>query len=140
MLSDLLSCVRINVLRGFQENSTDVGCAFFLGLWFHGPCKASNRNPGGAVHMYLTISIAECLHLLIGNTWVDRVLVFGVSGARLCGLVFLVLRGSLAGAARRIGSCIIAQFMLVGHGLVGIDHFADGRGARVDRHAGGGLW
>jgi hypothetical protein len=78
----------------------------------------SNRNPGGAVHTYLTISIAECFRLLIGNAWVDWVLVFSVSGARICGLGFLVLGGSLAGAARRIGSCVIAQFTLVGHGIV----------------------
>jgi len=72
------------------------------------------------------VSIAKGLRLLIGNFRIDQIVVlniFGVSGLRLCGLVFLVLRGSLAGTARWICTCGIAQFTFLGHDIVGIGHF-----------------
>jgi len=78
------------------------------------------------VYTYLTVSIAKCLRLLIGNFWINRIVVlkvFGVSGLGLCGLVFLVLGGSLAGTARWICTCGIARFTFQGHDIVGIGHF-----------------
>ena len=78
------------------------------------------------MYTYLTVSIAKCLCLLIGNFWINRIIVlkvFSVGGLRLCGLVFLVLRGSLAGTARWICTCGIARFMFQGHDIVGIGHF-----------------
>jgi len=72
------------------------------------------------------VSIDKCLHLLICNFWIDQIIVlnvFGIGGLGLCGLVFLVLRGSLAGTARWICTCRIAQFIFQGHDIVGISHF-----------------
>ena len=43
---ELLSCVWMKVLCGFQENCADVGGAVFLGLHVHGLCKVSNKKPG----------------------------------------------------------------------------------------------
>ena len=74
------------------------------------------------MHTYLTVCIAECLGLLIGNVWVDRIAAFGIGGARLCGPIFLMLRGSLASAATWVGSFCVAQFVLEGHDIVRIDH------------------
>ena len=78
------------------------------------------------MYTYLMVSIAKCLRLLIGNFWINRIIVlkvFGVGGLGLCGLVFLVLGGSLAGMARWICTCGIARFMFQGHDIVGIGHF-----------------
>ena len=79
---------------------------------------------------YLTVCITERLGLLIGCVSIDRIVVFTIRirGIRLCGLVFLMIWGSMARAARRFASSCIAGFALEGHNVVRIDRL--GRRAR----------
>jgi len=88
-----LSCVWMNVTCSFLENCEDVSRVFVLasGLLAHGLCNASNKDLGGAVHTYLTVCIAKCLGLPIGNVWVNRIAIFSIGRVRLCGLVFFML-------------------------------------------------
>jgi hypothetical protein len=115
-----LSSVWMNVVCSSLENHADVSCVFHIMTCVHGLCKGLNNNAGEVVRMYLTVCIAKCLGLLIGHVRVDRVVVFGIGGVRLCCIVFLMNRGSMAWAAR-FASCHIAQFVLEVHDIVGIN-------------------
>jgi hypothetical protein len=83
------------------------------------------------VRTYLTVGITERLGLLIGCIRIYHIIVFRlftIRGIMLCGLVFLMIRGNIARAARRFASSCIAGFALEGHNVVRIDRL--GRRAR----------
>jgi len=86
------------------------------------------KKVGGLAHTYLMVCITECLGLLIRSVRIDRILVVKIGGVRLCGLIFLVVRGSMVRLARRFASCLVAWFALEGHDVVGINGL--GRRAR----------
>ena len=69
---------------------------------------------------YLTVCIAKCPGLLIGNVRIHRVFVFGIGGVGLCCIVFLANWGSMVWVAR-FASCCVTWFVLVVHDIVGID-------------------
>ncbi len=123
-----LSSVRMNVVGGSHENREDVSCAFHATLRVHGLCRVSNKKVGGLACTYLTVCITECLGLLIHSIRIDRILVVNIGGVGLCGLIFLMVQGSMARAARRFASCLFAWFALEGHDVVRIDGL--GRRAR----------
>jgi hypothetical protein len=126
-----LSPVWMNVVCGSLENRADVGCAFRDMTWMHGLCRGSNNNAGEGVRTYLTVCIAECPGLLIGNVRVDGVFVFGISGVGFCCIIFLANWGSIAWVAR-FASCCVAWFALVVHDIVGIDRLG-GRARSTSR-------
>jgi hypothetical protein len=71
--------------------------------------------------MYLSVGITECLGLLIGCVRIYRSVIFRlftIHGIMLCGLVFLMIWGNIARAARRFASSCIAGFALEGHNVV----------------------
>ena len=86
MPGEHLSCVWINVVCGFLKNCVDICGAILLGLRAHGLQrygKASTNDPGGEVHTYLTVRIAERLRQFILFAWIDsdRVILVQISGA-----------------------------------------------------------
>ena len=131
-----LSCVWMNVVCGFQEDHVDVGCAFHVRLCVHDLCQVSDKKGEVVRRTYLTVSITKCLGLLIGNDWIDRIVVFRIGEVRLCGHVFLTIRGNMTRAARWFGRCCITWFALEGHDVIGID--CPGRRARSTGRSTGG--
>ena len=75
------------------------------------------------MYTYHTICITKCFGLLIGDIWIDRIIILGIGGVGLCHMVFLMLRGSLAKSARWIGQGSITWFTFEAHGVIGINQF-----------------
>jgi hypothetical protein len=123
-----LSFVWMIIICHFLENHEDIGCAFRISLRIHGLYRVSDKPVGGVVRTYLSVCITERFRLLIGSARINRILAFSICEARLCGLIWLMLRGSVARTARRFGSCCVAWFALEGHDVIWINSL--GRRAR----------
>jgi hypothetical protein len=67
------------------------------------------------------VCITKCLGLLICGIRIDRIVVFTISSVRLCGLVNLMIWGSMVRAARWFIRCGIAWFALEGHNVIGVN-------------------
>ncbi len=113
--------VWMNVVFSSCENCEDVSCAFHIMVCVHGLCKALDKKVEGVVCTYLTVCITKCLGLLVGSVQINRIVVISIGEFRLCGLVFLMIRGIMARTARRLGCCCITWFALEGHDIIGID-------------------
>src|SRR5216683_1271078 len=75
----------------------------------------------GVACTYIMVCITKCLGLLIHSVRIDRIVIFTIGKVRLCGLVDLMIWGSMVRAARWFVRCWIAWFALEGHNIIGVN-------------------